>query len=53
MNNRIERFYRAWYKQPRYSMSWEDWIYCGIVLWLSAMGFAVGFIIGSIWARFI
>jgi len=54
MNNRIERFYRAWYiDQRRYHMSQEDWIYCGILLWLSTMGFALGFIAGSIWILFI
>ena len=53
MNNRIERFYRAWYKQPRYSMSWEDWIYCGLVLWGCIVGFGVGLVIGLIWTLFI
>jgi hypothetical protein len=53
MNNRVLRFYNLWYKKPRYHMSWQDWLYCGLVIWLSTMGFAVGFIAGSIWTLFI
>lgn len=54
MNNRIERFYRAWYQdQRRYHMSREDWIYCGLLLWSCIVSFGIGLVIGFIWLRFI
>jgi hypothetical protein len=49
-NPRTLKMFRAWYlDQRKYRMSWEDWLYCGILVWLSTMGFALGFIVGWIW----
>jgi hypothetical protein len=54
MNNRIERFYSAWYiDQRRYRMSREDWIYCGSLLLASVIAFGLGLVIGIIWTLFL
>jgi hypothetical protein len=53
-NPRTLKMFRAWYQdQSKYSMSWEDWIYCGILLWSCIVSFGIGLVIGFIWLLFI
>jgi hypothetical protein len=46
---RVDKFFTLWY-QPEYSMTTEDWIYVGLLVWVSQVAFGVGLLLGLLWA---